>query len=222
MAVLQYKSDIPGLVGVYPQIVYIETNDTLAAVSVAGYLNNTLALATQLVRAGQMALVRTKESNGEINDDFYQIYVNPITQVISLVPNQIGNVYYVDVVMTAGALAAAGHVVIQAAAGNQQFKVRDIKINYGAAGLAGGGGDRLVQVTDGTTVYNNAGITAALLQTPVNTVWGGAGNPLPGAVAMNTSTVAGASLYAVYAGGTTDYTTAASSVTISVGLQRVA
>ena len=135
-------------------------------------------------------------------------------------PDNISDLIWIDVPCSAAALASGGSVVIQASSGAKQYKVRNILVNYSASGLSGGGGDRLLQVTDGTTSYNNAGITAALLGTPVNTVWGGTGNPLPGTVAMNTSTVAAANLVAKYAGGTADY--AAGTVTISVLVQRVA
>lgn len=135
-------------------------------------------------------------------------------------PDAISDLKWIDVALPAASLATGGSVVIQASSGSKQYKVRNILMNYSASGLSGGGGDRLVQIGDGTTVYNNAGITAALLGTPVNTVWGGSGNPLPGTVAMNTSTAAGASLVAKYAGGTTDYTTG--TVNISVLVERVA
>ena len=135
-------------------------------------------------------------------------------------PDAISDLAWHDVACAASALATGGTVTIQASSGSKQYKVRDVFMNYSASGLSGGGGDRLLQISDGTTSYNNAGITAALLGTPVNTVWGGSGNPLPGTVAMNTSTVAGANLVAKYAGGTTDYTTG--TVTISVLTQRVA
>ncbi len=125
-----------------------------------------------------------------------------------------------DITLGFAALAAAGTVVVQAALATAQFKVRNIFVNYGAAGLSGGGGDRLVTLTDGTTVYNNAGITAALLGTPVNTVWGGTGNPLAATVDQSTATVAGQALRFVYSGGTTDYT--AGSVVITVTYERVA
>ena len=93
-------------------------------------------------------------------------------------------------------------------------------VNYAAAGLSGGGGDRLLAISDATTVYNNAGITAALLGTPINTLWGGTGNPVAGTVALDTSTAAGANLYLQYSGGTADYTTG--QIVVSVLVQRVA
>jgi hypothetical protein len=135
-------------------------------------------------------------------------------------PDAISDLVWHDVTLSHTALASAGTVSIQASSGSKQYVVRDIRVNYGASGLSGGGGDRLIQITDGTTVYNNAGITAALLGTPINTIWGGTGNPLPGTVAMDTPTAAGAALVAEYAGGTTDYS--AGSVVVSVLVQRVA
>lgn len=123
--------------------------------------------------------------------------------------------------ITAAELASAGHVTLfPAVTSTTQYRVLDIKVSYSAAGLSGGGGDRLLAITDGTTVYNNAGITAALLGTPVNTVWGGTGNPLPGNVAISTPTAAGMPLYAAYTGGATDYSTG--SITIVVTVEKIA
>lgn len=115
-------------------------------------------------------------------------------------------VFMKTITATAAALATAGHVSVMAhPSATSQFKILNIRVMYAAAGLSGGGGDRLLSLTDGTIVFNQAGVTAALLGTPVYTLWGGTGNPLPGAV--STVSTAGADIYLVYAGGTTDYTT---------------
>lgn len=135
-------------------------------------------------------------------------------------PDAISDLIWYDVTATAAALATAGKVNIQVSSGAKQYKVRNVIVNYAAAGLSGGGGDRLLAISDGTTVYNNAGITAALLGTPINTLWGGTGNPVAGTVAQNTSTAAAANLFLQYAGGTTDYTTG--QIVVSVLVQRVA
>jgi hypothetical protein len=142
-----------------------------------------------------------------------------IGSIITLAP-QVGTIFTRGVTLDFASLASAGHLIIQPSSGSMQFKVRDIRVNYSAAGLSGGGGNRLISITDGTTIYNSTGITAALLGTPVNTLWNGSGNPLPGNVAMNASTAAGTSLYAIYTGGTTDYT--AGSVSLTVILERSA
>jgi len=119
---------------------------------------------------------------------------------------------------TSAALASSGHVTVMAhPSATSQFSILDIKVMYSASGLSGGGGDRLLRLTDGTINFNNAGITAALLGTPIYTLWGGTGNPLPNAV--STTSTAGADIYLVYTGGTADFN--AGSVTIQVTLQQV-
>ena len=135
-------------------------------------------------------------------------------------PDVISALKWYEVALDAVDLATGGTILIVGGSNFTQYRVRDVRINYSASGLSGGGGNRLVQITDGTTVYNNAGITAALLGTPVNTMWGGSGNPLPAAtVALNALTQNNAELVAKYAGGTTDYTTGI--VNISVLVEQV-
>lgn len=163
-------------------------------------------------------LLSAGDANGTLADSGVAATSVAISSITN--PDASSDLIWHDVTCSAAALATAGKVNIQVSSGSKQYVVRNILVNYGAAGLSGGGGDRLLAVSDGTTVYNNAGITAALLGTPINTVWGGTGNPLPGTVAMDTPSVAGANIFAQYAGGTTDYTTG--SVVISVLVQRVA
>jgi hypothetical protein len=104
-----------------------------------------------------------------------------------------------------------------APSGTSQFKILNIRVMYAAAGLSGGGGDRLLTLTDGTIVFNQAGITAALLGTPIWTLWGGTGNPIPATV--STISTAGAEIYLVYSGGAADYTTG--QIVIEVELAQV-
>jgi hypothetical protein len=124
------------------------------------------------------------------------------------------NLVWYDVEIIPSQLAAAGKVVFLAGIPGQQFFVRDIRVNAGV-GLSGGGGDRLLSLTDGTIVYNGAGISAALLGTPVNTLWGGTGNPLP-TVSFDTFSGPGASLYFQYTGGAADYTTGSLAVSVQI------
>ena len=122
-------------------------------------------------------------------------------------------------VITAGfaALGTAGKInVVTHPSATSQFAVTDIKV-LNSTGLSGGGGNRLLAVSDGTIVFNGSGITAALLGTPICTVWGGTGNP----IASGTSQVstAGADIFLQYTGGTTDY--AAGSVQLAITLVQV-
>jgi hypothetical protein len=127
-------------------------------------------------------------------------------------------VFVKTITATAAALATSGHVAVMAApSGTSQFKILNIRVMYAAAGLSGGGGDRLLTLTDGTIVFNQAGITAALLGTPIWTLWGGTGNPIPATV--STISTAGAEIYLVYSGGAADYTTG--QIVIEVELAQV-
>ena len=123
-----------------------------------------------------------------------------------------------DTTVGQAALASGGSVTLQASSGSKQYKVRVLQLNSGGTNFSGGGGDRLGQVTDGTTVYSV--IPAATMQSLVNAQWGVTALPNPASAAINTSTAAGAALVFKYSGGTTDYT--AGSLVISGLLQRVA
>jgi hypothetical protein len=59
MAILSFNVNFPGQSGVFPSEIIIETNDTLATVTTAGYLNHMVADNIPLVN-GMMALVSTK------------------------------------------------------------------------------------------------------------------------------------------------------------------
>lgn len=114
-------------------------------------------------------------------------------------------------------LSAAALVSVQAnTSATSQFAIHDIKV-LNSTGLSGGGGDRLLKLSDATINFNGSGITAALLGTPVFTVWGGTGNP----VASGTSQVstAGAAISFSYTGGTTDFT--AGSIQLLVTMTQV-
>jgi hypothetical protein len=125
------------------------------------------------------------------------------------------NVTFTKVITaTSAALATAGKVNVQVhTSATSQFAILDIKV-FKSTGLSGGGGDRLLAVSDGTIVFNNAGITAALLGTPILTVWGGTGNPL--AVGASEVSTAGADIFLQYTGGATDYTTGSVQVAITM------
>lgn len=163
-------------------------------------------------------LLSAGDANGTLADS--GVVAANVLQSSLANPDAPSDLIWNDVTCSFSVLASTGQVAVQLSSGSKRYIVRDIRVNYSASGLSGGGGDRLLVVTDGTTTWNSTGITAALLGTPVNTLWGGTGNPVAGAVAMDTASVAGVTLRAQYAGGTTDYT--AGSVVISVLTQRVA
>ena len=134
---------------------------------------------------------------------------------------------WVDVTCTATLLDAStgtGKVnVIAAGTGvnaTDQYKVRNIRLIGGGTNF-GAGGDRLLGLTDGTTVWTtiaNADLEAA----PAATLdWGNAKVPfLTGT--SDTASAAGAQIYFQYSGGTpaTPHTTG--SIKFSVCLEKVA
>lgn len=133
-------------------------------------------------------------------------------------PDTSPNLVSFNVTVGQAALASAGHVALITSSGAKQYKIKQLQINSGGTNFSGGGGDRLGQVSDGTTVYSV--VPAASLQTLVNGQWGVTALPNPASAAINTSTAAGANLFFAYSGGATDYT--AGSVVISGLAERVA
>lgn len=133
-------------------------------------------------------------------------------------PDANANLIAFDITVGQAALAAGASVTLYASSGTKQYKIRSLFVNSNGTNFSGGGGDRLLSITDNTTVYSL--IPAASLGTLANTAWGVTELPFPASAAINTSTAAGASIVAKYSGGAADYT--AGSVVISGILQRVA
>lgn len=139
----------------------------------------------------------------------YAAFANPDTQ---------SNLVTFDVTIGHAALASAGSVILITSGGSKQYKIRSLQLNSGGTNFSGGGGDRLGQVTDGTTVYSV--VPAATMQSLVNAQWGVTALPNPASAAINVSTVAGANLVFKYSGGTTDYS--AGSLVITGLAERIA
>lgn len=134
-------------------------------------------------------------------------------------PDAAADLIAFDITCGFAALASAGSVTLITSSGSKQYKLRALWINSGGTNFSGGGGDRLGQVTDGTTVYSV--VPATNMQTLINAGWGmSTPLPFPAAAAINTSTAAGVNLVFKYSGGTTDYT--AGSIVVSGIVQRVA
>lgn len=123
-----------------------------------------------------------------------------------------------DVTVNQAALASAGSVVLFSGSGAIQYRIKELFLNSGGTNFSGGGGDRLGQVTDGTTVFSV--VPAATMQSLANARWGSTAVPFPASAPIDTKTAAGANLVFKYSGGTTDYT--AGSLVISGTLERIA
>jgi hypothetical protein len=132
--------------------------------------------------------------------------------------NARAQLFWVDVAATAALLDSAGSVTVKAGEAGYRFKVRDIKLIGGGTNF-GGAGNRLLDLTDGTTVWTTIA-NADLESAPATTLpWGNAKVPfLTGT--CNTPSVAEADIVLKYSGGTTDHSTGA--ITFSVLLDRLA
>ncbi|CAN5262237.1 hypothetical protein BH10PLA2_BH10PLA2_00540 [soil metagenome] len=131
---------------------------------------------------------------------------------------------WIDVTATATLLDAStgtGKVnVVAAGAATDQYKIRNIRLIGGGTSF-GAGGDRLLGLTDGTTVWTtvaNADIESA---PSVTLDWGNAKVPfLTGT--SDTASAAGAAIYFLYSGGTPGTPHTTGSIKFSVCLEKVA
>jgi hypothetical protein len=75
MSILQITPLQVGLTDVYPHVIYINTNNTLAQVTTTGYLNSYAALNPGLLHDGDMALIvtRTSASSSDVDSGFLQV-----------------------------------------------------------------------------------------------------------------------------------------------------
>lgn len=99
----------------------------------------------------------------------------------------------------------------------ETYNVRDIRLIGGGTNF-GAGGDRLLDLTDGTTVWTT--IANADLETApaASLTWGNAKVPFLTSK-NNVNSVAGAKIYFVYSGGSADHTTG--SIVFHVYLERL-
>ena len=86
MAVLSVTTLSPGLVGVYPRLIYILTNDTLATITTTGYLNHYNSFNPGQFKDADMALVITASTPSATNVDSGFLQVNYASGNWSLIP----------------------------------------------------------------------------------------------------------------------------------------
>lgn len=116
-------------------------------------------------------------------------------------------------------LASAGSVTLLDANSGEQWKVREIFLSGAGTNFSGGGGDRLLSISDGTSTWSV--VPAATLQSLAAARWGDAGVPFPATAAhLTAASAAGTDITAQYSGGTADYT--AGECTIVLIAERVA
>lgn len=140
-----------------------------------------------------------------------------VEELFALSPIQGAKLVSLDLTLTAALLDSGGKVVA-IAAGNGQWKVRNITLVGGGTNF-GAGGDRNISMTDGTTIWTtiaNADIEAA---PAASLPWGNAKVPMLTGTS-DTASAANAEIRFAYSGGTTDHS-AVGSVKVNVLLEKV-
>ena len=117
------------------------------------------------------------------------------------------------------ALSTGGEVILLDTLTGETWKVLDIVLSADGTNFSGGGGDRLLDITDGTSIWSV--IPAATLQSLAVARWGDAGMPNPATAShLFAASASGTDIVAKYSGGATDYT--AGSLTIRLTAYRTA
>jgi hypothetical protein len=136
-------------------------------------------------------------------------------------PVALGNVSslrWVEVTAAASALASAGTVPVAAGATGVQYAVRDVILHGGGTNFASAG-DRLLDLTDGTTVYTTVANADLETAPTVSLRLGHVKVPfLTGKSAVLTAE--GDDLVLAYSGGTTDHDTG--SIKFAVLIEQIA
>ncbi len=101
-------------------------------------------------------------------------------------------------------LIAGGFNTLVTAGVGVTFEILELNISSDGTDFSGGGGDRNLQFTDGTSIYSI--IPAANLQSLPNARWGDTALPFPVTAGIGTPTVSGENLIVQYQGGSADYT----------------
>lgn len=146
------------------------------------------------------------------------VQTNGYVQVSPTASDPCSNLMRVQVTVTAAALAVGGVVALVTSSGSKQYKINEIFMNGGGTDFSGGGGDRLLDITDGTTIWTS--IAAAQIQATQNARWGDTHVPYPSGYSLSDASAAGTTIRAIYSGGATDY--AAGSIIFTIFYERVA
>jgi len=198
-------------------ILYVTDNSTANGTFIASNFLNNAIIPSVVVPTTSGNIVQFNDTAGTMASG--PVAANKVLTSAITTPDVGVNLITFNITVGQAALASGGSVTLVTSSGSKQYKILSLFLNSGGTNFSGGSGNRLGQVTDGTTVYTL--IPAATMQSLVNGGWGITTTvPFPAAAAINTSTVAGANLTFKYSGGTTDYT--AGSLVMTGIVQRVA
>lgn len=128
-----------------------------------------------------------------------------------------GDVAVFETTVGQAALASAGTVALLDALVGERWKIREIFLSGAGTNFSGGGGDRLLSITDGTSTWSV--VPAATLQSLAVARWGDTGVPFPATAAhLTAASVESTDISVKYSGGATDYT--AGSLTLVIVAER--
>jgi len=209
-----------GIQGTAPSHFVASTADSLGTITTAGYLNDL----SHIVKNNDYIWINYADTTvlpAQITATpglFQVVFSTPnLNLVLQPAANIVGAPQRANVVITHTQLATAGHAQIFAGVTGAQYQILNMFLNSGGTNFSGGGGDRLMGITDGTTVYSV--VPAATMQALTNSAWGSTALPFPASAPMDTLTVVSQPLYAVYSGGSADYS--AGSLTLTISYVRV-
>ncbi len=125
---------------------------------------------------------------------------------------QTGVVEAFEVTVGQGDVASGGQKILLDALVGEQWKVRGIVLSGDGDSFSGGGGDRNMAITDGTTFWSI--LPASTLQNLVISRWGiDAGMPDPVTAShLFAASASGTDIVAQYSGGATDYSVGAAKI----------
>jgi hypothetical protein len=125
----------------------------------------------------------------------------------------IGKIKYVDATLLAADIAAGVHIIPGVLPG-ESFKLRSLAVNL-SPGMSGG--DKDIVLSNGFNFLVT--IEAALVQTPITTLWGGTGVTFSATTPVNQTSFPGGDFYFISFNGTTDYTDG--SIDVTVGYEQI-
>lgn len=153
---------------------------------------------------------RDVSADGSTLDTHVANTANPHSVAIT---DLVGAIQAFEATIGQAALASGGEVIVLDAASGETWKVRGALFSGDGTNFSGGGGDRLLSITDGTSTWSV--VPAATLQSLAAATWGDTGLPFPAtATHMMAASGLGVDIVAKYSGGTADYTAGACTVVV--------
>mgnify|MGYP001617170712 CR=1 FL=1 len=201
MAIRAVTTISTGLVGVYPRLIYIATDDTITGVSATGYLNKWNLMNPGQLVDGDMALVITKTTPSAVNVDSTFLQVNNASGNWSLIQsNGPGSVTLPTIAdhiavytNTTGGLSDDASTAING--GNIQAGLSGTSGVFASFPPAAGNGALLLAATNAGGAFNTVISNGVMGQATVYTlpdIGAASGNIMVSTTALRTKVVVGA------------------------------